>query len=72
MKYKLPVTINKIDSTTYMAQSDPVRATATGDTPERALANLQDAINELIKEYGEKAVFQDVSEVKVCMIEVGQ
>jgi len=73
MKYKLPVNITKIDKTTYMAQCDPVRATATGDTSEQALANLHDAINELIKEYGEKAVFQDIGEeVKVCMIEVGK
>ena len=72
MKYKLPVTITKIGDSTYMAQSDPVRATATGDTPERALTNLHDAINELIKEYGEKAVFQDIEDIKVCTIEVGK
>ena len=73
MKYKLPVNITKIDRTIYMAQCDPVRATATGDTPEKALDNLHDAINELIAEYGEKEVFQDVGEeVKVCMIEVGK
>ncbi len=73
MKYKLPVNITKIGRTTYMAQCDPVRATATGDTSEKALDNLHDAINELIAEYGEKEVFQDVGEeVKVCMIEVGK
>lgn len=69
MKYKLPVNITKIDKTTYMAQCDPVRATATGDTPEQALTNLHDAINELIKEYGEKAVFQDIGEnIKTSII----
>ena len=73
MKYKLPVNIIKIDGTIYMAQCDPVRATATGDTPESAVDNLHEAINELIAEYGEKEVFQDVEEeVKVCMIEVGK
>jgi hypothetical protein len=43
-----------------MARCERVRATAVGSTREEAIENLQEAIIELVREYGEDAVFQDV------------
>lgn len=51
-----------------MAHCEPVRATALGDTVEEAMANLQEAIAEMVREFGEAKVFEDVnpaSDVKV-------
>lgn len=58
MIYKLPVTI-KLYEKEYIARCEPVRATATGDTPDEALKNLQETIDEMVKEFGKAAVFQD-------------
>lgn len=52
MKYKLPVIIEKINATEYMARSELVRATAVGDTPEEAVENLKEAIEAMIEEFG--------------------
>ena len=47
MIYKLPVTIKLYDRE-YIARCEPLRATATGDTPDEALKNLREAIDEMI------------------------
>jgi predicted RNase H-like HicB family nuclease len=73
MKYKLPVIIVQSDEGGYIARCEEVRATATGDTPDEAVNNLREAIEEMIKEFGEGAVFQDVipeSEVQVIEVAV--
>jgi predicted RNase H-like HicB family nuclease len=68
--YKLPVTIKLYDRE-YFARCEPLRATATGDTPDEALKNLRKAIDEMIKEFGREAVFQDINpEVDVRVLEV--
>jgi predicted RNase H-like HicB family nuclease len=42
-----------------------------GDTTEEAIDNLRDAIEEMIEEYGQAAVFQDLApESEVRAIEV--
>ncbi|MGB9793027.1 MAG: type II toxin-antitoxin system HicB family antitoxin [Thermacetogeniaceae bacterium] len=70
MTYKLPVTI-KLCGKEYIAHCEPLRATATGDTPDEALKNLKEAIDEMIKEFGSKVVFQDISpDVDVRVLEV--
>ncbi len=70
MIYKLPVTI-KLHDKEYIARCELVRATATGDTPDEALKNLKDAINEMVKEFGKALTFQDVSpEADVRVLEV--
>jgi len=60
MKYKLPVTIIVLENGDYMARCNLVRATATGSTAEEAIKSLHEAIVELVQEFGEKTVFQDV------------
>ena len=73
MKYKLPVIIVKLEEGGYIARCEEVRATATGDKPDEAVNNLREAIEEMIKEFGEDAVFQDVtpaSEVQVIEVAV--
>ena len=60
MKYRLSVLFVPLQEGGLMARCDRVRATATGSTREEAIENLQEAIVELVKEYGEQAVFQDV------------
>jgi predicted RNase H-like HicB family nuclease len=70
MRYKLPVIITKIKNE-YLARCEEVRATATGDSPEDAVNNLREAIDEMINEYGQEAVFQDVGyESQLRLIEV--
>lgn len=70
MIYRLPVTIKQYERE-YIARCEPLRATATGDTPDEALKNLREAIDEMIKEFGREAVFQDISpEVDVRVLEV--
>lgn len=70
MNYKLPVTI-KLCGKEYIARCESLRATATGDTPEEALKNLKEAIDEMVAEFGREAVFQDISpEVDVRVLEV--
>jgi predicted RNase H-like HicB family nuclease len=71
MKYKLPVIIIHSDEGGYIARCEEVRATATGDTPDEAVNNLREAIKEMITEFGEVAVFQDVTpESEIQVIEV--
>lgn len=70
MVYKLPVTIKLYDNE-YIARCESLRATATGDTPDEALKNLRESIDEMIKEFGREAVFQDISpEADVRVLEV--
>ena len=72
MKYKLPITVVPLDEGGYMAHCEPVRATATGTTAEEAIENLSDAIKELVIEFGESAVFQDIKpEAEVRVLEFG-
>jgi predicted RNase H-like HicB family nuclease len=48
-----------------------VKATAIGDTCDEAMENLREAVEDLIQEYGESAVFQDISpEGEVQVIEM--
>ena len=71
MKYSLPVVIVRLENGEYMARCEDVRATATGDTASEAVANLQESIGEMVKEFGEEAVFQNApSTSEVQMIEV--
>ena len=71
MNYKLPVIIIHLEEGAYMARCKEVRATATGNTPDEAVQHLREAIKEMVKEYGENAVFQDViPESEVQVIEV--
>jgi len=60
MKYRLPISIVPLEDGGYMAQCDPVRATATGNTPEEAVENLHNAIKEMVRDFGEETVFQDI------------
>lgn len=70
MNYKLPVTI-KLCGKEYIAHCEPLRATATGDTPDEALKNLKEAIEEMVDEFGREVVFQDISpETDVRILEV--
>lgn len=71
MIYQLPVVVARLKEGGYLARCEEVRASATGDTPEEAIHNLREAIEDMIKEYGQGAVFQDVApESEVQMIEV--
>ncbi len=73
MKYKLPIVISPLENGEYMAECEPVRAVAVGDTPEEAVSNLKEAIIDLVKEFGEEKVFEDVkpgTEVRVGVLEV--
>jgi predicted RNase H-like HicB family nuclease len=60
VKHRLSVLLIPLEEGALMARCERVRATATGDTREEAIENLQEAIVELVREYGEKAVFQDL------------
>jgi len=71
MIFKLPVVVAPIKEGGYLARCEDVRASAMGDTPDEAVHNLREAIDEMIKEYGQDAVFQDVApESQVQVIEV--
>lgn len=71
LKYRLPITVVPLGEGGYMAHCDPVRATATGNTSEEAIENLCEAIKELVVEFGEAAVFQDIKpEAEVQVLEV--
>jgi predicted RNase H-like HicB family nuclease len=55
----------------FLARCELVRATATGDTAQEATRNLREAIEEMVREFGEDAVFQQVNpEGEVEVIEV--
>jgi len=60
MKCRLPVIIEKINDTEYMARSELVRATAVEDTPEEALESLKKAIDAMVEEFGIDLVFKDI------------
>ena len=71
MIYKLPVIVVPLKEGGYLARCEEVRATAMGDTRDEATRNLLESIEEMIKEYGQSAVFQDVAtESEVQIIEV--
>lgn len=61
LRYKLPVTITFLGEDGFVAHCEPVRATALGDTMEEAMANLREAIAEMVREFGEAKVFEDVN-----------
>lgn len=61
MNYNLPVIIRCSEDGEYIARCEEVRATATGDSPDEAVNNLQEAIKEMIEKFGESAVFQDIA-----------
>ena len=72
MKYRLPVTIEKNSDHEYMARSEPVRATAVGETPEEAIKNLKEAIEALVEEFGAELVFKDLDKnIDYSFVEVG-
>lgn len=58
MKHKLSALIIPLEEGGFMARCERIRATATGNSPEDALQNLQEAIFELVNEYGEEEIFQ--------------
>lgn len=60
MKYRIPVVITKMEDGAYMARSEAVRATATGNTVEEALVNLREAVQEMIVIFGNEKVFEDL------------
>jgi predicted RNase H-like HicB family nuclease len=71
MKYRLAVTVVPVKEGGYLARCEKIRATAMGDTPNDAIHNLRESIDEMIKEYGRGAVFQDIiPESQVQVIEV--
>jgi len=71
MKYKLPVIITPLDKNGFLARCELVKATATGNTYDEAIENLREAIDDLIKEFGEASVFQDINpEGEVQVLEV--
>lgn len=71
MVIKIPVIVSPLKDGSYMARCEEIRATATGDTPDDAIRNLREAIDEMVKEYGRNEVFQDLMpESQVQVIEV--
>jgi predicted RNase H-like HicB family nuclease len=71
MIYRIPVIVVPLRDGGYMARCEEIRATATGDTPDDAIKNLREAIDEMVKEYGQNEVFQDLTpESQVQVIEV--
>jgi predicted RNase H-like HicB family nuclease len=71
MIIKIPVIVVPLKEGGYMVRCDEIRATATGDTPDDAIQNLREAIDEMVKEYGQNEVFQDLMpESQVQVIEV--
>ena len=71
MKYKLSVVIIPLSEGGFMARCEQVRATATGNTCDEAIENLREAVEDLVREYGEAAVFQEISpKSEVQVIEV--
>jgi predicted RNase H-like HicB family nuclease len=71
MIFIIPAIVVPLKEGGYMARCEEIRATATGDTPEDAIKNLREAIDEMVKEYGQNEVFQDLMpESQVQVIEV--
>ncbi|MCL4441830.1 MAG: hypothetical protein M1609_14960 [Firmicutes bacterium] len=70
MIYKLPVTIKLYDRE-YIARCELLRADVCSSDLDEALKNLRESIDEMIKEFGREAVFQDISpETEVRVLEV--
>ncbi len=57
MKYKLSVVIIPLSEGGFLARCEQVRATATGNTCDEAVENLREAVEDLVREYGEAAAF---------------
>lgn len=71
MKYKLSVVITPLSEGGFMARCQQVRVTATGNTCKEAVENLREVVENLVREYCEAAVFQEISpEREVHVIEV--
>ena len=71
MKYRLPVVITPLGKDGFLARCELVKANATGNTCDEAIKSLREAIDDLIEEYGEISVFQDISpEGEVQVLEV--
>ncbi len=71
MIIKIPVVVSPLKEGGFMARCEEIRATATGDSPDDAVRNLREAIDEMVKEYGQNEVFQDMMpESQVQVIEV--
>jgi predicted RNase H-like HicB family nuclease len=71
MKYKLSAVIIPLSEGGFLARCERVRATATGDTCDEAVRNLREAVEDLVREYGEASVFQEISpDSEVQVIEV--
>ena len=71
MVIKIPVIVTPLKEGGYMARCEEIRATAVGDTADDAIQNLREAIDDMVKEYGQKEVFQDLMpESHVQVIEV--
>ena len=72
MKHKILVVLEKIEEEEYMARAEAVKVTAIGDTPEEAIENLRDSINEMVKEFGSELVFKNLDEtIDYRLVEVG-
>jgi predicted RNase H-like HicB family nuclease len=54
MIFKIPVIVAPLRDGGYMARCEEIRATATGDTPDDAIKNLREAIDEMVREYGQE------------------
>ena len=71
MKYKLTVIITPLGKDGFLAQCELLKANAAGNTCYEAMENLREAIDDLINEYGEANVFQDIcSDNEVQVLEV--
>ena len=71
MIIKIPVVVSPLKEGGFIARCEEIRATATGDSPDDAVRNLREAIDEMVKEYGQNEVFQDLMpESQVQVIEV--
>lgn len=71
MKYRIPVLITRLESGDFMARSEPLRATATGISREDAVAKLKEAILDMVNEFGERRVFEDLeSDTDVQTVEL--
>jgi len=71
MKYNLSVVIIPLPEGGFLARCDQVRATATGNTRNEVLENFREAVEDMVHEYGETAVFEEVSpdsEIKVIEV----
>jgi predicted RNase H-like HicB family nuclease len=58
VKYKLPVVITLLEDGQYLANCEVLHAIATGDTPDEAIAALQESITDMVDEFGTAKVFE--------------